>query len=75
MMAPRDLPPHLLYDSDPAESSSPRPQDDEGDASEENMFRDMTLDEILEDLHARFLINLPREEMSLVRVYWQAEQA
>jgi mRNA-decapping enzyme subunit 2 len=42
---------------------------------EENIFRDMTFDEILEDLNARFLVNLPREETSLVRVYWQAEQA
>lgn len=49
--------------------------DTDPDASEENIFQDMTFDEILEDLNARFLINLPREEMSLVRVYWQAEQA
>ncbi|WWD22542.1 hypothetical protein CI109_107035 [Kwoniella shandongensis] len=42
---------------------------------EENIFRDMNWEEILEDLNARFLINLPKEEMSLVRVYWQAEQA
>lgn len=39
------------------------------------MFRDMSFDEILEDLNARFLINLPKEEMNLLRVYWQAEQA
>lgn len=42
---------------------------------EDNMFRDMSFDEILEDLNARFLINLPKEEMNLLRVYWQAEQA
>ncbi|WVQ62674.1 uncharacterized protein L199_000821 [Kwoniella botswanensis] len=46
-----------------------------GQDEEENIFRDMSWEEILEDLNARFLINLPREEMSLVRVYWQAEQA
>ncbi|WWC66798.1 uncharacterized protein I206_100704 [Kwoniella pini CBS 10737] len=46
-----------------------------GQEDEENIFRDMSWEEILEDLNARFLINLPREEMSLVRVYWQAEQA
>ncbi|KAK8845593.1 hypothetical protein IAR55_006309 [Kwoniella newhampshirensis] len=46
-----------------------------GHEDEENIFRDMNWEEILEDLNARFLINLPKEEMSLVRVYWQAEQA
>ncbi|WRT63811.1 uncharacterized protein IL334_000736 [Kwoniella shivajii] len=46
-----------------------------GPEEEENIFRDMSWEEILEDLNARFLINLPKEEMSLVRVYWQAEQA
>ena len=80
----RELPPHLAphhhyLDSDPAESSLSRPiatvPEDDPDVSEENIFRDMTFEEILEDLNARFLINLPREEMSLVRVYWQAEQA
>lgn len=35
----------------------------------------MTFDEILEDLNARFLVNMPKEESGLVRVYWQAEQA
>jgi mRNA-decapping enzyme subunit 2 len=51
----------------------PDPEDDVAD--EENVFRDMDLPEILEDLNARFLVNLPREEMNLLRVYWQAEQA
>jgi len=51
----------------------PDPDDDVGD--EENIFRDMSFEEILEDLNARFLVNLPKEEMNLVRVYWQAEQA
>lgn len=51
----------------------PDPEDDVPD--EENIFRDMTFDEVLEDLNARFLVNLPKEESSLVRVYWQAEQA
>lgn len=48
-------------------------EEDEGD--EENIFREMTFDEILEDLNARFLVNMPKEESGLVRVYWQAEQA
>ena len=51
----------------------PDPDDDAAD--EENIFRDMSFEEILEDLNARFLVNLPREEMNLLRVYWQAEQA
>jgi mRNA-decapping enzyme subunit 2 len=54
--------------------SNPIPMDDE-DETEENIFRDMTFDEVLEDLNARFLLNLPKEEMTLVRIYWQAEQA
>jgi mRNA-decapping enzyme subunit 2 len=41
----------------------------------DSIFRDMTFEEVLEELNARFLVNLPREEMGLVRVYWQAEQA
>jgi mRNA-decapping enzyme subunit 2 len=49
--------------------------DDEDDGGDENIFRDMTFDEVLEDLNARFLVNLPKEEMTLVRIYWQAEQA
>ncbi|RSH81437.1 mRNA-decapping enzyme subunit 2 [Saitozyma podzolica] len=49
--------------------------DEEDDAGEENIFRDMTFDEVMEDLNARFLVNLPKEEMTLVRIYWQAEQA
>jgi mRNA-decapping enzyme subunit 2 len=49
--------------------------EDAFDGGDENIFRDMTFDEVLEDLNTRFLVNLPKEEMSLVRVYWQAEQA
>lgn len=63
-------------------SVSDIPADDEydygGDADadvDESIFRDMTFDEVLEDLNARFLVNLPEEERSLVRLYWQAEQA
>ena len=57
-------------------SRSPRlPEDDEEGAAEESIFRNMTFEEVLEDLNARFLINLPKEEMTLVRIYWQAEQA
>ena len=73
-----------FYDSDPAESSSsamaPRhrpmsPREDDEEASEENIFRYMSFEEILEDLSARFLNNLPQEEIEPVRAYWAAEQA
>lgn len=87
-MAPsiiRDPPPHLNSSSSssamtptlaPAASTSMLPEEEETfDGGDENVFRDMTFDEVLEDLNARFLVNLPKEEMSLVRVYWQAEQA
>lgn len=46
-----------------------------GEDDQENVFRDMTFDEIMEELIARFMVNLPREETTLVRLYWQAEQA
>nr|ODN87587.1 hypothetical protein L203_03366 [Cryptococcus depauperatus CBS 7841] len=70
-----------LYDSSPlasaesspmAQAAVPAPAEDD---DQDNIFREMSFDEILEDLNARFLINLPKEEMSLLRVYWQAEQA
>lgn len=48
---------------------------EEEELDQDSIFRDMTFDEVLEELNARFLVNLPREEMGLVRVYWQAEQA
>lgn len=69
----------LLYDHTPTTAQYEPPAgpstipDDDGD--EENIFRDMTFEEILEDLNARFLVNLPEEELTLVRLYWQAEQA
>lgn len=75
---------HSLYDSDPAESSSSAmasrhrptsPREDDEEAGEENVFRYMTFEEILEDLSARFLNNLPQEEIEPVRAYWAAEQA
>jgi mRNA-decapping enzyme subunit 2 len=51
-------------------------QDDMEQADEEtNAFRDMSFDDIMEDLIARFMVNLPREETTPVRLYWQAEQA
>lgn len=87
MPLPGDPHPHLHsgYYS-PSSSSSPLesnsfptvgsdPDDTATGDDEDNMFRDMSFDEILEDLNARFLINLPKEEMNLLRVYWQAEQA
>lgn len=66
-----DLPQH--HELETRDSIIPDAEDDVPD--EENIFRDMTFDEILEDLNARFLVNMPKEESSLVRVYWQAEQA
>ena len=79
-----------LFDAPSASSSSrPTPQpptdmfpdtsaifpDPEEEGTEENIFRDMSFQDIMEELNARFLVNLPREEQGLVRVYWQAEQA
>lgn len=87
MPLPVDPHPHLdagyyspSSSSSPLESNSfptvgPDPDDTATGDDEDNMFRDMSFDEILEDLNARFLINLPKEEMNLLRVYWQAEQA
>lgn len=59
----------------PITASPSQPPLEDEDGGEDNIFRDMTFEEVLEDLNARFLVNLPEEEMSLVRVYWQAEQA
>ncbi|KIY30842.1 mRNA-decapping enzyme subunit 2 [Cryptococcus gattii E566] len=87
MPLPGDPHPHLhsgyyspSSSSSPLESNSfptvgPDTDDTATGDDEDNMFRDMSFDEILEDLNARFLINLPKEEMNLLRVYWQAEQA
>jgi mRNA-decapping enzyme subunit 2 len=44
-------------------------------ADEDNVFRDMSFEDVLEELIARFMVNLPREETTPVRLYWQAEQA
>ncbi|WVQ76148.1 hypothetical protein IAR50_005799 [Cryptococcus sp. DSM 104548] len=65
------FPSHAFPDPD----DTPIPDDGDIDDEDNNIFRDMTFDEIMEDLNARFLINLPKEEMNLLRVYWQAEQA
>ncbi|ORX34807.1 hypothetical protein BD324DRAFT_604335 [Kockovaella imperatae] len=70
---PSSFPPQHPTDMFP-DSSGLFPDPDE-DGGEENIFRDMTFPDILEELNARFLVNLPKEEMGLVRVYWQAEQA
>lgn len=48
---------------------------DNDELEAEAVFRDMSWNEIMDDLNARFLLNLPKEELGLVRVYWQAEQA
>ena len=47
----------------------------ESDSGEDAAFWDMPFAEILDELYARFLLNLPEEEMEPTRVYWQAEQA
>ena len=44
--------------------------DDEG-----AIFRDMSFTDIMEELHARFLVNLGQEERGMIRLYWAAEQA
>lgn len=67
--------PHILPPPDSVNMLDLIPDPDDDAADEENIFRDMSFEEILEDLNARFLVNLPREEMNLLRVYWQAEQA
>lgn len=66
---------HMMDPLEPVNVLDMIPDPDEDMGDEENIFRDMSFDEILEDLNARFLVNLPKEEMNLVRVYWQAEQA
>lgn len=63
---------HPFTDFGPAEGASSFVDEDDDD---ENLFRDWTFEEVLEDLNTRFLVNLPEEEMTLVRLYWQAEQA
>jgi mRNA-decapping enzyme subunit 2 len=45
------------------------------DDDNENIFRGLSFEEILEELIARFMVNLPRAEITPVRLYWQAEQA
>ena len=58
-----------------AQTDSHDEMDTAGEDDQDNVFRDMTFDEIMEELIARFMVNLPREETTLVRLYWQAEQA
>lgn len=58
-----------------AQTDSHDEMDTTGEDDQDNVFRDMTFDEIMEELIARFMVNLPREETTLVRLYWQAEQA
>jgi mRNA-decapping enzyme subunit 2 len=47
----------------------------DGTDDEESIFRNMSFEDVLEELIARFMVNLPREETTPVRLYWQAEQA
>jgi len=50
-------------------------QEMDGADDEDTIFRDMSFEDTLEELIARFMVNLPREETTPVRLYWQAEQA
>lgn len=46
------------------------------EASLQSSFGNMTLDNTLEDLSARFIVNLPAEELeSMDRICFQIEQA
>lgn len=49
--------------------------DGTGEDDQDNVFREMSFDDTMEELIARFMVNLPKEETTLVRLYWQAEQA
>jgi hypothetical protein len=42
---------------------------------DDTIFRDLTFDEVIEDLNTRFLVNLPEEERTLIRLCFQAEEA
>lgn len=42
---------------------------------EGNRYRDMPLDHILEDLIAKFMIDISNTKLTAVRLYWQAEEA
>lgn len=48
---------------------------DDMDEDDLEIWRDKSFEETLEDLTARFMVNLPSSEITLVRLYWQAEQA
>lgn len=42
---------------------------------DENPYKGLPLEEVLDDLNTRFLINLPQSEWRAERLYWHAEQA
>lgn len=66
----------MFQSSSPAAGpSSTQVVPDEDDGSEDNIFRDMEFEDVLDELAGRFLVNLPEEENSSLRLYWQAEQA
>lgn len=58
-----------------AHTDSHDEMDGTGEDDQDNVFRDMSFDDTMEELIARFMVNLPKEETTLVRLYWQAEQA
>lgn len=63
------------YASSPATEHLPLPPL-QGHQASQSHFADLTLDNTLEDLCARFIVNLPEEELeSMDRVCFQIEQA
>jgi hypothetical protein len=59
----------------PAWTQSDYQEDMDGAEEEDNVFKDMSFEDVLEELIARFMVNLPRMETTPVRLYWQAEEA
>lgn len=75
-------PQHSSYNSYPNQLSSPGPTHHLppppplSEQPSQSHFADLTLDNTLEDLCARFIVNLPSEELeSMDRVCFQIEQA
>jgi hypothetical protein len=59
----------------PAWTQSDYQEDMDVTEEEDNVFKDMSFEDVLEELIARFMVNLPRMETTPVRLYWQAEEA
>lgn len=73
--AARALPPSAPHTS--ADDPHPDADDsnDDSGAETERAMSKMGMRDILDDLNSRFLLNLPVQEMDLIRLYWQTEQA